>query len=230
MTSSRTARAAFLFSLSSRMAHSFSRRPPGRSARCSFAVIPDGPQGRAGIQTGIPQVPLDPRFALRAAGDGSNKRNAFLLRRSCFRCHPGRRTPSLDVFPDAPLSHDVLPDGPRGVPFLLSSRTARRAEPGSRWASRKCHWISGSRCARPGTAATSGAHVTPGSSPARGCPREAACATEQQGLPYATRPQRTPHGLGSSRSSSGWAMRCSQGVRSSSSTAGVRQPLRTPHR
>ncbi len=54
-----------------------------------YDVIPDGPQGRAGIQRGASRKPLDPRFALHAPGDDSKKQN---------------------VLPDAP-SFDVIPDG-----------------------------------------------------------------------------------------------------------------------
>ena len=53
---------------------------PSRTAP-NFDVIPDGPQGRAGIQTGASQEPLDPRFR----GDDSKKGGA--------------------------LSSDVIPDG-----------------------------------------------------------------------------------------------------------------------
>ena len=81
---------------------------------------------------------LDPGFRLRRPRDDSPLR--CMMSMGTVRARPGmtpesrmarsRRTPSLDVFPDAPLSHDVLPDGPRGVPvfavipdgaFLLST-------------------------------------------------------------------------------------------------------------
>ena len=58
----------------------------------SFDVIPDGAQRRIGMQTDVPQMPLDPRFALRAPRDDSKKQN---------------------VLPDVP-SFDVIPDGPQG--------------------------------------------------------------------------------------------------------------------
>ena len=50
-------------------------RHPGRPAGPSRYVIPDGPQGRAGIQTGVMQEPLDPRLR----GDDSKKGCASLF-------------------------------------------------------------------------------------------------------------------------------------------------------
>ncbi len=78
------------------------RRRAGLPSRAApnFDVIPDGPQGRAGIQTGAPQVPLDPRFR----GDDSKKNAAHPcpLQRRRGRCAaPGRG-------PEAPPRRGLL--------------------------------------------------------------------------------------------------------------------------
>ena len=49
------------------------KRDHPRRRAPSFDVIPDGAQRRAGIQTGAPQVPLNPRFTLRVPGDDTQK-------------------------------------------------------------------------------------------------------------------------------------------------------------
>ncbi len=73
----------------------------------SFDVIPDGPQGRVGIQSGASRKPLDPRFALRAPEDDSKKQN---------------------VLPDAP-SFDVIPDGPQGRVGIQSGASRKPLDP-----------------------------------------------------------------------------------------------------
>ena len=45
----------------------------------SFDVIPDGAQRRIGMQTDVPQMPLNPRFALRAPGDDSKSKTFFRM-------------------------------------------------------------------------------------------------------------------------------------------------------
>ena len=118
LPSSRTSRVFFL--------------PSSRTAHPPFsAVIPDGPKGRAGIQTGAAQVRLDPGLRLRRPRDDSKKQN---------------------VIPHAALS--LLTSSRTALPLSLpSSRTARRAEPGSRRALRKYDWIPGSACGGPGMTA-----------------------------------------------------------------------------
>ena len=166
--------------MSSRTARSAEpARHPGRPAGPSRCVIPDGPQGRAGIQTGATQEPLDPRLR----GDDSKKGGASLFTMSSRTArsaeparHPGRPAgPSRDPDGHAQVPLDSRPtfagagfrgdDGKKGgaslfmmssrtarsaepvrhpgrhTLFMVSSRTARRAEPGSRWAPRKSRWI-----------------------------------------------------------------------------------------
>ena len=57
----------------------------------------------------------------------------------------------LDAIPAGHPTFDASPNG--APPLLRSSRTAHSAEPGFRRASRKSHWIPGSRCTRPGMTA-----------------------------------------------------------------------------
>ncbi len=94
---------------------------PSRTAP-NFDVIPDGPQGRAGIQTGASQEPLDPRFR----GDDSKKNVALLcpLERHRGRCAaPGR--PAL---PDG-TNFDVIPDGPQGRAGIQTGASQEPLDP-----------------------------------------------------------------------------------------------------
>ena len=112
-TSSRAARIFFLTS--------------SQTARPSLLdVIPDGPQGRAGIQTGAPPMPAPPAWTTCEASRHNRKSldPGFRLRR-----------PRDDI-----KRQNVLP-GRHALLYLSSSRTARRAEPGSRRALHKCCWI-----------------------------------------------------------------------------------------
>ena len=83
-------------------------------------VIPDGPQGRAGIQTGIPQVPLDPRLR----GDDSKKAMPFQTRHAdLFDLIPGGAVFSIGFG-----RCGLLPGHP-GRCSLVTGHPGRRAAP-----------------------------------------------------------------------------------------------------
>ena len=118
--------------------HLSSRCHPGRRAAPSRYVIPDGPQGRAGIQTGAAQEPLDPRLR----GDDSKKGGASLFTmssRTARGAEPGsRQAPRRRHW--IPACAGMTAKGGASL-FMASSRTARSAEPGSRRAPCKSRWI-----------------------------------------------------------------------------------------
>ena len=98
------------------------RRRAGLPSRAApnFDVIPDGPQGRAGIQTGAPQVPLDPRFR----GDDSKKNVALLAPWSVIVVGarrraglPSRTAPNFDVIPDGPQGRAGIQTGASQEPL-----------------------------------------------------------------------------------------------------------------
>ena len=100
-------------------------------------------------------APLDPRFALRAPGDDSEKQNALPLPCSFFdvipadpllflmssrtvhragpASHPGRRHPLIDDIPDAIPLLDVIPGPPQAEPGIQRRCGRSRGLPAPDW-------------------------------------------------------------------------------------------------
>ncbi len=121
-------------------------------APCFTDVIPDGPQGRAGIQTGAPQDDWIPGSRCARPGMTAEKQNVLAAGALLFVAvlpagllsilTSSRPTPPLlDVIPaGAPCFTDVIPDGPQGRSGIQTGAP-------------QDDWIPGSRCARPGMTA-----------------------------------------------------------------------------